>query len=54
MAKKEEKSGILTSIVIGNDGNAENCIRLVRIKEIFAQQLPKMPKEYITRLVMDR
>lgn len=29
-------------------------IWLVAIKEIFSKQLPKMPKEYIVRLVFDR
>ena len=28
--------------------------RLVTLKNIFAKQLPKMPKEYISRLVLDR
>ena len=28
--------------------------RLVGLKNIFARQLPNMPKEYIVRLVMDR
>lgn len=29
-------------------------IQLIALKNIFAKQLPKMPKEYIVRLVMDR
>nr|XP_011471062.1 PREDICTED: histone acetyltransferase GCN5-like isoform X2 [Fragaria vesca subsp. vesca] len=29
-------------------------MRLVGLKNIFARQLPNMPKEYIVRLVMDR
>mmetsp|Transcript_8638 Transcript_8638/g.11275 ORF Transcript_8638/g.11275 Transcript_8638/m.11275 type:complete len:309 (+) Transcript_8638:14-940(+) len=41
-------------VVITNDGTRENMIRLVTLKNIFAKQLPKMPKEYIVRLVMDR
>lgn len=28
--------------------------RLIGLKNIFARQLPNMPKEYIVRLVMDR
>jgi len=34
----------------------ELCVfrRLVGLKNIFARQLPNMPKEYIVRLVMDR
>lgn len=30
------------------------CLRLIGLKNIFARQLPNMPKEYIARLVMDR
>ncbi|KAL7166862.1 hypothetical protein ACSBR2_037518 [Camellia fascicularis] len=29
-------------------------LRLIGLKNIFARQLPNMPKEYIVRLVMDR
>eukprot|EP01096_Ripella_sp_DP13-Kostka_P015606 TRINITY_DN7395_c0_g1_i2.p1 TRINITY_DN7395_c0_g1~~TRINITY_DN7395_c0_g1_i2.p1 ORF type:complete len:636 (+),score=165.78 TRINITY_DN7395_c0_g1_i2:36-1943(+) len=53
MAKQEEKAGILTSVVIRNDGRPENLIRLIRVRDIFSQQLPKMPRDYITRLVLD-
>ncbi|GBG34383.1 Histone acetyltransferase GCN5 [Hondaea fermentalgiana] len=40
--------------IITNDGTEENLVWLINVKEIFAKQLPKMPKEYIVRLVMDR
>lgn len=30
--------------VITNDGSDENMIRLITLKNIFAKQLPKMPK----------
>ena len=30
------------------------CARLVDLKNIYAKQLPNMPKEYIVRLVFDR
>ena len=40
--------------VIRNDGTPKNMERLITLKNIFAKQLPKMPKEYIVRLVMDR
>ena len=53
-AKQEEGSGILTFPVIWNDGSPEHCIRLMTLKNIFSAQLPKMPREYIVRLVFDR
>lgn len=40
--------------VITNDGHPQHLIWLTAVKNIFSQQLPKMPKEYITRLVFDR
>ena len=54
MAKQEEQKGLLTSVVITNDGRRDSFIKLTILKEIFSQQLPKMPKDYITRLVFDR
>ena len=53
-AKAEEQTGILTFPVIWNDGSAEHNTRLVMLKNIFSAQLPKMPREYIVRLVFDR
>eukprot|EP00584_Thalassiosira_punctigera_P006388 CAMPEP_0172531646 /NCGR_PEP_ID=MMETSP1067-20121228/4963_1 /TAXON_ID=265564 ORGANISM="Thalassiosira punctigera, Strain Tpunct2005C2" /NCGR_SAMPLE_ID=MMETSP1067 /ASSEMBLY_ACC=CAM_ASM_000444 /LENGTH=473 /DNA_ID=CAMNT_0013316045 /DNA_START=34 /DNA_END=1455 /DNA_ORIENTATION=+ len=40
--------------IVVNDGKRTNLIRLVGLKSLFAKQLPKMPKEYIARLVFDR
>jgi histone acetyltransferase len=40
--------------VITNDGNPDHLISLVKLKNIFRKQLPKMPGEYIVRLVLDR
>ena len=37
-----------------NDGSDFNSEHLVNLKAIFAKQLPKMPREYIVRLVFDR
>ncbi|RLN71966.1 hypothetical protein BBJ28_00014277 [Nothophytophthora sp. Chile5] len=54
MAKMEEDSGKLKFDVISNDGTVEHMIQLTTLKNIFAKQLPKMPKEYIVRLVFDR
>ena len=53
-ARAEEQTGILTFPVIWNDGSAEHNQRLVALKNIFSAQLPKMPREYIVRLVFDR
>lgn len=41
-------------IVVQNDGSRDSCVKLVGLKSLFAKQLPKMPKEYIARLVFDR
>ncbi|CEG50449.1 histone acetyltransferase [Plasmopara halstedii] len=54
MAKIEEDSGRLKFDVITNDGTDEHMIQLTTLKNIFAKQLPKMPKEYIVRLVFDK
>ncbi|ETL38893.1 hypothetical protein L916_09626 [Phytophthora nicotianae] len=54
MAKMEEDSGRLKFDVITNDGTDEHMIQLTTLKNIFAKQLPKMPKEYIVRLVFDK
>ncbi|CAH0482526.1 unnamed protein product [Peronospora belbahrii] len=54
MAKMEEDSGRLKFDVITNDGANEHMIQLTTLKNIFAKQLPKMPKEYIVRLVFDK
>ena len=40
--------------IISNDGNRENMVSLIKLKNIFRKQLPKMPGEYIVRLVLDR
>lgn len=40
--------------IVTNDGQRHNLIRLIGLKSLFAKQLPKMPKEYIARLVFDR
>lgn len=40
--------------VVSNDGSRQHLMWLIGVKNIFSQQLPKMPKEYIVRLVLDR
>ncbi len=39
--------------VFTNDGSDESSMALITLKNIFSRQLPKMPKEYIVRLVFD-
>jgi len=39
---------------VTNDGSDDSSIALIALKNIFSRQLPKMPKEYIVRLVFDR
>ncbi|KAI4341758.1 hypothetical protein MLD38_026443 [Melastoma candidum] len=52
--KREEEAGRLRFTCASNDGDDEHMIWLIGLKNIFARQLPNMPKEYIVRLVMDR
>ncbi|KAI8051560.1 putative histone acetyltransferase [Syncephalis plumigaleata] len=40
--------------VVVNDNKRDSLILLTGLKNIFQKQLPKMPKEYIARLVYDR
>ena len=47
-------SNDISFTVITNDGTEKNSIWLMGAKKIFATQLPKMPREYIVRLVFDR
>lgn len=37
-----------------NDGKRDSLILLTGVKNIYQKQLPKMPREYIARLVYDR
>jgi histone acetyltransferase len=49
-----EKSGEVKVQVVLNDGLRQSMILLTGLKNVFQKQLPKMPKEYIARLVYDR
>jgi len=53
-ARVEERKGLLRAQVIMNDKDPQHMIWLATLKNIFAKQLPKMPKDYIVRLVFDR
>lgn len=50
----EERRGDIEFRVVNNDGDREGFIILTGLKCIFQKQLPKMPKDYIARLVYDR
>lgn len=50
----EERQGDISTQVVLNDGDRDSMILLTGLKNIFQKQLPKMPKEYIARLVYDR
>jgi histone acetyltransferase len=50
----EERNGEIEFRVVNNDGERESFILLTGLKCIFQKQLPKMPKDYIARLVYDR
>lgn len=50
----EEKENHIEFRVVNNDNTRENMMVLTGLKNIFQKQLPKMPKEYIARLVYDR
>jgi histone acetyltransferase len=57
--KIHEEKGLFDFLVIRNTGennkeNLDNMKLLTDLKNIIAKQLPKMPKEYIVRLVFDK
>ncbi|KAF9437788.1 histone acetyltransferase [Entomortierella beljakovae] len=49
----EERQGLIEFRVFCNDGSRESMILLTGMKNLFQKQLPKMPREYIARLVYD-
>lgn len=49
-----EKEGSISFHYVENNGDPQNMIWLVGLKNIFSKQLPNMPKEYICKLVFDR
>lgn len=50
----EEHNGDIEFRVVNNDNSRESTIILTGLKNIFQKQLPKMPRDYIARLVYDR
>ncbi|KAK3674227.1 histone acetyltransferase [Recurvomyces mirabilis] len=53
-AVAEEREGEISFQVVNNDNQPRSMIILTGLKCIFQKQLPKMPKDYIARLVYDR
>ncbi|KAH7649008.1 GCN5 like acetylase with bromodomain [Cryptosporidium bovis] len=51
---KEEALGIISFECLTNDREPDHLIKLIALKNVFAKQLPKMPREYIVRLIFDR
>eukprot|EP00735_Rhodelphis_limneticus_P001193 TRINITY_DN11764_c0_g1::TRINITY_DN11764_c0_g1_i1::g.11575::m.11575 TRINITY_DN11764_c0_g1::TRINITY_DN11764_c0_g1_i1::g.11575 ORF type:complete len:608 (+),score=118.63,sp/Q338B9/GCN5_ORYSJ/48.75/4e-115,Bromodomain/PF00439.20/3.4e-21,Acetyltransf_7/PF13508.1/3.4e-08,Acetyltransf_1/PF00583.19/8.1e-08,Acetyltransf_10/PF13673.1/0.016,PCAF_N/PF06466.6/0.047,FR47/PF08445.5/0.38 TRINITY_DN11764_c0_g1_i1:135-1958(+) len=54
VVRREEIDATIKFYHVNNDSHRESLKYLVGLKNLFAKQLPKMPKEYITRLVFDR
>ena len=57
--KTQEEKGLFEFVVARNSGentkeNLDNMKLLTDLKNIISKQLPKMPKEYIVRLVFDK
>ncbi|KAF8608588.1 Bromodomain-containing protein [Ceratobasidium sp. AG-I] len=50
----QEQRGTIRFTVVSNDGSPTSLILLTGLKTLFQKQLPKMPREYIARLVYDR
>jgi histone acetyltransferase len=49
----ELRKGVIQIIPVENDGQPRSRIILAGLKKLFQKQLPKMPREYIARLVFD-
>ena len=56
-AKQEEIRGIISFHVLGNSLTSavskQTMLWLIGLQNVFSHQLPRMPKEYISRLVFD-
>lgn len=49
----ELRKGIIQIVPVENDGVPRSLVILTGLKTLFQKQLPKMPREYIARLVYD-
>ncbi|KAI1719633.1 bromodomain-containing protein [Ditylenchus destructor] len=58
IAEQEGEQGIISFHVISNNLEAdqpeEKLMWLIQLQRLFGVQLPKMPKEYVTRIVFDK
>ena len=54
MAEENNEQPVNYKLYTNSNDDAETLIALTALKNIFSKQLPKMPKEYIVRLVFDR
>jgi histone acetyltransferase len=52
--RTEEDAGTIEFTVLKNDKTLENMRLLIELKNVIAKQLPRMPRPYIVRLIMDR
>ncbi|KAL8449795.1 hypothetical protein Emed_002758 [Eimeria media] len=50
----EEQLGVIRFCCCTNDRRPPSLMKLIAAKNIFSRQLPKMPRDYIARLVLDR
>ncbi|XP_003745675.1 histone acetyltransferase KAT2B [Galendromus occidentalis] len=55
--RQEERQGVIQLHMVGNTvsppTDEQTLEYLIALKQVFSYQLPKMPKEYITRLIFD-
>jgi histone acetyltransferase len=47
------REGVIKVVAVENDRQPKSLIILTGLKTLFQKQLPKMPREYIARLVYD-
>ena len=53
-SQAELRKGIIRIVPVENDGQPRSSVILTGLKTLFQKQLPKMPREYIARLVYSR
>ncbi|KAH9910577.1 histone acetyltransferase GCN5 [Amylocystis lapponica] len=53
VAHVELRQGIISVVGVENDAQPRSMVILTGLKTLFQKQLPKMPREYIARLVYD-
>lgn len=51
---EQQKGEIRLIVVASTRSDPVSKILLIGLKNLFQRQLPKMPREYITRLVLDK